>query len=314
MRPAIHVQYEVSAEDAGERLDRWLTDRLQEDDIEVSRTQVQRWLDNGLIRRARPGRLKASEPVEAGDLYEVDVPEEEPLELVPDEGVPFVVAYEDDDVIVVDKPRGVVVHPGAGHLRGTLVNGLLARGTSLCTLAGAMRPGVVHRIDKDTSGLVVFAKSDRAYRALVEAFRAHDVEREYVAIAHGRMPHRKGTIDMPIARDPADRQRMAVRQGGKRAVTHFEVLELFANYSYLRLRLETGRTHQIRVHLAAIGHPIAGDPVYGPRHTLPIDGQALHARTLGFTHPDGRRLRFESAVPSDMAWLLEGLRQGRIGA
>jgi len=313
MRPAIHVQYEVSAEDAGERLDRWLTDRLQEDEIEVSRTQVQRWLDDGFIRRARPGRLKASDPVEAGDLYEVDVPEEEPMELAPDAGVPFAVVYEDDDVVVVDKPRGVVVHPGAGHMRGTLVNGLLARGTQLCTLAGAMRPGVVHRIDKDTSGLVVFAKSDRAYRWLVEAFRAHDVEREYVAIAHGRMSHREGTIDMPIARDPADRQRMAVRQGGKRAVTHFEVLESFAKYSYLRLRLETGRTHQIRVHLAAIGHPIAGDPVYGPRHTLPIDGQALHARTLGFTHLDGRRLRFESAIPSDMARLLDGLRQGRIG-
>ncbi|SIT00594.1 RluA family pseudouridine synthase [Alicyclobacillus vulcanalis] len=314
MRPAIHVQYEVSAEDAGERLDRWLTDRLQEDEIEVSRTQVKRWLDDGCIRRARPGRLKPSDAVEAGDVYEVDVPEEEPVQLVPEEGVPFDVVYEDDDVLVVDKPRGVVVHPGAGHLRGTLVHGLLARGVQLSSLAGAMRPGVVHRIDKDTSGLVVFAKSDRAYRALVDAFRVHRVEREYVAIAHGRLPHSEGTVDMPIGRDPSDRQRMAVRPGGKRAVTHFEVLEQFANYTYLRLRLETGRTHQIRVHLAAIGHPIAGDPVYGPRHTLPIQGQALHARTLGFAHPDGGWLQFESPVPPDMAQLLEGLRQGRMGA
>ncbi|MCL6548907.1 MAG: RluA family pseudouridine synthase, partial [Alicyclobacillus sp.] len=283
MATGIRERLAVEPADEGQRIDKWLTEALQELDYDVSRTQVQGWLEQGLVRGPRP-RIRPSDPVTAGESYEIDVPAPEPVALVA-EDIPVNVVYEDPDVVVVDKPRGLVVHPAVGHARGTLVNALIGRGTALSTLGGGLRPGVVHRIDKDTSGLLVLAKTDGAYHSLAEQLRMHSMERVYLGIAHGQFPHDTGTIDAPIGRDDRNRQRMSVRKGGKPAVTHFQVLERFADYTYLQLRLETGRTHQIRVHLAYIGHPLAGDPLYGRRHTLPIEGQALHAAVLGFVHP-----------------------------
>jgi 23S rRNA pseudouridine1911/1915/1917 synthase len=303
----IHEELRVSAEDEGLRLDRWLTDVLQELEYEVSRSQVQQWIADGYVQASRK-KVKASDPVATGETYVVDVPEPDPVELVGDD-VPFAIVHEDQDVVVVDKPRGVVVHPAAGHPRGTLVNGLIGRGIQLSALGGSMRPGVVHRIDKDTSGLLVFAKTDLAYHGLAAQLKEHTVHRIYRAIVHGVVSHDEGMIDAPIGRDPRNRQKMAVREGGKSAVTHFRVLERFRQYSYLELKLETGRTHQIRVHMAFIGHPLAGDPLYGRRHTLAIDGQALHAMELGFQHPrTGEFTSFVSPVPADMEHLLELLR------
>jgi 23S rRNA pseudouridine1911/1915/1917 synthase len=309
---AIRERLQVEAEAAGQRLDRWLTDALLELDYAVSRSQVRRWIDEGHVEGPK-ARIKPSDPVEPGEWYAVSVPAPEPVALAA-EPIPIDVVFEDDDVIVVNKPRGMVVHPAAGHASGTLVNALLGRGTPLSQLGGQWRPGVVHRIDKDTSGLIMFAKTDLAYHSLAEQLHAHSVERMYLAIAHGVVAHDVGTIDAPIGRDPRNRQRMAVTPTGKHAVTHFRVLERFADYTYLKLQLETGRTHQIRVHMAYIGHPLAGDPLYGRRHTLPVDGQALHAAVLGFTHPaTGERLHFEAPPPNDMQFLLEGLRSGIIG-
>lgn len=313
MRAAIRTTYTVVDTDAGERLDKWLTERLQEDDIDISRNIVQQWVKGGNVARNPTGKIKPSDVIEEDQSYHVEVPSEEPFEIEADD-VPIVIAHEDEDVVVVDKPRGLVVHPGAGHPRGTVINGLVARGITLSQLGGEMRPGVVHRIDKDTSGLVMFAKTDSAYYALTEQLRLHTVERQYVAIVHGTMEHQSGTIDMPIARDPQDRQKMKATLDGKRAVTHFQVIEQFANYAWVECRLETGRTHQIRVHFAQIGHPLAGDHVYGRRHTLPIDGQALHAMTLGFVHPStGRDIRLTSELPADMADLVAHLQSGRMG-
>lgn len=297
-------------EDAGARVDKWLAESLQELDYEVSRSQIQQWLDNGYVTSTTGRkRLKASDSVSSGERFDIRVPAPDPVELVADD-IPIEIVFEDADVVVVNKPRGLVVHPAAGHERGTLLNALIARGVTLSSLGGQLRPGVVHRIDKDTSGLVMLAKSDTAYYALTEQLRLHQTERIYLALVHGRIGHETGLIDAPIGRDPQNRQRMAIRDNGKHAITHFTVLERFKAYSYVRLQLETGRTHQIRVHMAYIEHPLAGDPVYGRRNTLPIDGQALHAATLGFVHPVTREaLRFEAPIAEDILSLLEELRR-----
>lgn len=313
MRTAISMTYEVADSDIGERLDKWLTERLQDDDVDISRNVVQQWVKAGLVRKRPEGRIKASDAIEQGQLYDVDVPGDEPFLIEPDE-LQLNIVFDDKDIIVVDKQRGMVVHPGAGHPRETVINGLAALGVPLSSLGGEMRPGVVHRIDKDTSGLVMFAKTERAYYGLTEQLRQHTVERQYQAIVHGKLSHQSGTIEMPIARDPQDRQRMAALANGKRAVTHFQVIEQYEKYARLECRLETGRTHQIRVHLAAIGHPLAGDVVYGRRHTLPIGGQALHAQTLGFQHPiTGESIRLTSPLPEDMQSLVDHLEAGRMG-
>lgn len=306
---AIAQTFAVEPSEAGTRLDRWLADRLDEADFEVSRSQIQAWIKGGFVIGPNP-RIKASDLVQSGDTYRVNVPGREPITIAADD-IAIDIVYEDGDVIVVNKPRGLVVHPAAGHERGTLINALVHRGVSLSPLGGGLRPGVVHRIDKDTSGLVMFAKTDLAYHRLAEQLREHTVRREYVAIVHGVIGHSEGTIEAPIGRDPKNRQRMAVVESGKPAVTHFHVTERFPAYTVVACGLETGRTHQIRVHFAYIGHPLAGDPLYGRRHTLPIDGQALHARTLGFDHPKtGAPLEFVSPLPDDMERLLNGLRTG----
>lgn len=301
--------YVVDAKDDGQRVDKWLVERLEEEAFDVSRSQIQGYIKNGYVTGPKPA-FKASETVESGQTYVIRVPALVPLEIV-GQDVSFTIVYEDGDVVVVDKPRGVVVHPAAGHESDTVVNGLIHRHVELSQLGGELRPGVVHRIDKDTSGLVMFAKTDAAYHGLAEQLRNHTVVREYVAIVHGVLSHDEGTIDAPVGRDPKNRQRMAVVDQGKDAITHFAVTERYTEYTSVTCRLETGRTHQIRVHFAYIGHPLAGDPLYGRRHTLPITGQALHARVLGFTHPvTGENLLFESQLPTDMQILLDGLEAG----
>lgn len=291
----------------GKRLDRWLTDALTDLDYDVSRSQVQLWIDEDRVQGPKQ-RVKANDVVTVGATYTVAIPEPVVAEIL-GEDVALTVVHEDADVVVVNKPRGLVVHPAAGHPTGTLINGLVGRGITLSALGGTLRPGVVHRIDKDTSGLIVFAKTDLAYHRLSEQLRDHSMDRIYLAIVHGNLKHPRALIDAPIGRDPRNRQRMAVVAGGKQAITHVQVLDTFPDYAYVQLRLETGRTHQIRVHLATIGHPLVGDPVYGPARTLAFGGQALHATTLGFVHPStGERISFEAPLPDDMVHLLNDLR------
>lgn len=306
---SIRLSLYVDEADAGNRLDKWLTDMLQEAEYEASRSQIQTWVKAGYVTGPKV-KLRPSDLVEVDEHYEIIVPATQPTTII-GEKIPVSVIYEDEHVVVINKERGMVVHPAAGHDKDTVLNALVGRNTQLSALGGETRPGVVHRIDKDTSGLLVFAKTDVAYARLSEQLRLHTMTRQYEAISHGVLTHDEGTVDAPIGRDPRNRQRMAVTASGKQAVTHFQVLERFSSYTHLRLQLETGRTHQIRVHMDYIHHPLAGDPVYGPRHTLPIAGQALHARTLGFDHPvTGQRMLFEAPLPEDIQRLVSGLQQG----
>ncbi len=255
-------------------------------------------------------KVKSNYKVNEGDVIRLEIPDPEELE-VEAENIPLDIVYEDSDVIVVNKPRGMVVHPAPGHYSGTLVNALMYHCKDLSGINGVIRPGIVHRIDKDTSGLIMVAKNDQAHESLVEQLKAKTTKRLYKAIVHGVIPHQHGTIDAPIGRDKKDRQSMTVTEENSRdAVTHFTVLEVFDNYTYVQCELETGRTHQIRVHMKYIGYPLAGDPKYGPKKkTLDIDGQALHAAVLGFVHPrTGEEMVFEAPLPTDMEELLHYLR------
>ena len=273
----------------------------------VSRAAAQKWLDAGLVLVDGQARPK-NHQTRPGEVVTVTPPPARPLDAQP-EDIPLCIVYEDDALLVVDKPRGMVVHPAAGNEQGTLVNALLAHcGSSLSGINGVLRPGIVHRIDKDTSGLLVVAKTDAAHLGLSAQLEAHSMEREYRAVVHGRMRESEGVIDAPLARHPVHRKKMAVVPGGRRAVTHYRVLEQFPRFCYLSCRLETGRTHQIRVHMASIGHPLAGDPLYGPARGLSIGGQCLHAAVLGFTHPvTGEFLRFVSPLPDYFEALLKKL-------
>lgn len=295
----------VNAGEAGMRIDKLLAGL----DGEYSRSQIQDWIIEGRVS-VNGKAVKANYRVQEGDRIEWTVPEPEILDVRP-EPMDLDIYYEDRDVIVVNKPRGMVVHPSPGHLNGTLVNGLLAHCRDLSGINGVLRPGIVHRIDKDTSGLLMAAKNDFSHEHLARQLENKTVLRKYKAIVHGVIPHDYGTIDAPIGRDPKDRQSMAVVDSGKPAVTHFRVIERFDKYTLVECELETGRTHQIRVHMKYIGHPVAGDPKYGPKRTLPIDGQALHAGVLGFAHPrTGEFLTFEAPPPEDFERLLNGLRAG----
>lgn len=305
LEPGEAAEWVVSPEEAGTRLDKALAEALAGG---ASRSQVQAWIRDGLVRvNGKPA--KANYRLADGDVLEVTAPEPEPAELEP-ENIPLDIVYEDHDVVVVNKPRGMVVHPAPGHVRGTLVHALLYHCRDLSGIGGRRRPGIVHRIDKDTSGLLMAAKHDVAHQRLAEQLAAHAVIRKYVAIAQGRLPHDRGTIEAPIGRDPRDRKKFAVdAKNGKPAITHFTVLERFAEHTLLELRLETGRTHQIRVHMHYLGHPLEGDPVYGRRRGAILDGQALHASALGFRHPmSGEPLLFEAPLPDDMARLVARLR------
>ena len=288
--------------EGGRRLDSEISARA-----DVSRAAAQKWLDAGLVLVDGQARPK-NHQTRPGEVVTVTPPPARPLDAQP-EDIPLCIVYEDDALLVVDKPRGMVVHPAAGNEQGTLVNALLAHcGSSLSGINGVLRPGIVHRIDKDTSGLLVVAKTDAAHLGLSAQLEAHSMEREYRAVVHGRMRESEGVIDAPLARHPVHRKKMAVVPGGRRAVTHYRVLEQFPRFCYLSCRLETGRTHQIRVHMASIGHPLAGDPLYGPARGLSIGGQCLHAAVLGFTHPvTGEFLRFVSPLPDYFEALLKKL-------
>jgi 23S rRNA pseudouridine1911/1915/1917 synthase len=299
------IQFQIEEEYDRERIDKVIA-ALHE---EWSRSQVQQWIKDGFVT-VNGQLIKANYKCSAGDEVAIELPEPEPLDVEAEE-MNLDVYYEDADVLVVNKPRGMVVHPAPGHMRGTLVNGLLAHCKDLSGINGVLRPGIVHRIDKDTSGLLMIAKNDMAHESLVEQLVNKTVTRKYKAIVHGVVPHDYGTIDAPIGRDKHDRQSMAVVENGKEAVTHFRVLERFAKFTFIECQLETGRTHQIRVHMKYIGYPLAGDPKYGPKKTLPIDGQALHAGVLGFVHPRTREyMEFEAPLPEEFEQLLQMLRNG----
>ena len=294
----------VVCPEAGARMDVALALLLPE----VSRSAAQRLLEEGRVTCG--GRtVKKNERTEAGQTLEVALPEPEPLDVRP-QAIPLDVAYEDDDVIVVNKPKGLVVHPAAGHPDGTLVNALLYHcAGSLSGINGVLRPGIVHRIDKDTSGLVIAAKNDFAHQALAAQLEDHTLARTYEAVVVGGIREDGGTVDAPIGRSPADRKKMAVVAGGRRAVTHFRVLERYRGYTRVECRLETGRTHQIRVHMAYRGHPILGDTVYGRKKPeLGQDSQCLHARELTFLHPrTGRPVTVTCGLPDYFRAVLEKL-------
>ncbi|MDF2910419.1 MAG: RluA family pseudouridine synthase [Sporolactobacillus laevolacticus] len=294
----------VEASDEGKRIDSWTSEQITSE----SRNRLQQLIKDGNIL-VNGSAVKTSYRMKEDDEVLVHLPEPEPLDVEP-EDIPLDIVYEDSSVIVINKPRGMVVHPAPGHLKGTLVNALLSHCHDLSGINGIMRPGIVHRIDKETSGLLMVAKTDEAHRSLAAQLKDKTTQRLYLAIVHGILPHDEGTIDAPIGRADKDRKKMAVTEkNSKNAVTHFKVLERFSRYTYVACRLETGRTHQIRVHMAYIGHPLAGDPKYGPRKTLPIDGQALHAAELGFTHPVTHQfMLFQAPLPRDMEQLLDGLR------
>ncbi|MGI6264028.1 MAG: RluA family pseudouridine synthase [Acutalibacteraceae bacterium] len=284
----------VLPEQAGQRLDRYLSEAAG-----VTRAAAQGWLETGCVDVGGVDRPK-NYKIKAGDLITLRVPDPVSADVLA-EDIPLEIVYEDGDLLVVNKPRGMVVHPAAGHTSGTLVNALLAHcGDSLSGINGVLRPGIVHRIDKDTSGLLIVAKNDRAHQGLAAQIKAHTFTRVYEAVVRGHMKSPSGTVDAPIGRHPAERKRMAVVATNSRpARTHYETIAEYPGYAHLRLRLETGRTHQIRVHMAHLGHPVAGDPVYGGR-VLPGEpvGQCLHAKEIGFVHPvTGESLYFTSDLP-----------------
>lgn len=284
----------VLPEQAGERLDRFLTAASG-----MTRAAVQNLLELGCVDVAGVARPK-NYKVRTGDIVNVRIPDPVSCDVLP-EDIPLDIVYEDDDLLVVNKPRGMVVHPAPGHTGGTLVNALLSHcGESLSGINGVLRPGIVHRIDRDTSGLLIVAKTDCAHQGLAQQIKDHSFTRVYEAVVRGHMKQPSGTVDAPIGRHPTERKRMAVTPLHSRAArTHYEVIAEYPGYSHLRLRLETGRTHQIRVHMAHLGHPVAGDPVYGggPRPGEP-QGQCLHAREIGFVHPvTGQTLDFTSPLP-----------------
>ncbi len=259
-------------------------DKAISKEFDLSRKRVKDLLEDQKIT-VNHKLEKASYVLKMDDLVEIEIPEAQALEVCAEE-MDLDILYEDQDVLVVNKPKGMVVHPAPGHLSGTLVNGLLAHCKDLSGINGVMRPGIVHRIDKDTSGLLVVAKNDQAHESLSKQLADKTCHREYLAIVHHPFQHAYGTIHAPIGRDEKDRQKMAVTaKNSKDAITHFEVIENFEDYAYIRCKLETGRTHQIRVHMAYIDHPIASDPKYGPRKTIEANGQLLHACTLEFVHP-----------------------------
>ncbi|EOB3455526.1 RluA family pseudouridine synthase [Enterococcus hirae] len=286
------------------RIDKVLTGLFND----YSRSQIQLWLKDGAVS-VNGQVVKANYKVKKNDEIVIAVPEPETLSIEA-EDIPLEIVYEDEVVAVVNKPQGMVVHPSAGHPNGTMVNALMYHVKDLSSINGVIRPGIVHRIDKDTSGLLMVAKNDLAHESLAKQLKDKTSLRKYVALVHGVIPHEKGTINAPIGRSKVNRKMQAVREDGKPAVTHFNVLERFNDFTLVELTLETGRTHQIRVHMKYIGYPLAGDPVYGPSKTLKGNGQFLHAKLLGFTHPiTGQKMVFEAPLPTIFEKTLEKLRK-----
>lgn len=264
----------------------------------VSRSRAAELLESGKVKVNGTLATKKTK-LKNGDTVSVEVPDPIVYDVTP-ENIPLDIVFEDNDILVVNKPKGMVVHPAAGNYSGTLVNALMYHcGDSLSGINGVMRPGIVHRIDKNTSGLLMVAKNDNAHRQLASQIKEHSFKREYEAVVYGNIKEDSGTINLPIARHPVKRKQMAVVEGGREAITHFEVIERFQGFTHLRLRLLTGRTHQIRVHLSFLGHPVAGDEVYGPKKVITsLKGQCLHAKKLGFVHPVTHEyMEFDSRLP-----------------
>ncbi|MHA8111115.1 RluA family pseudouridine synthase [Lactobacillaceae bacterium Melli_B4] len=273
----------------------------------ISRSRAKELIQSGDIL-VNHQSVKPKYEVVQGDVISIHIPTPKQLDLTP-EAIPLDIVYEDDDVLVVNKPQGMVVHPAPGHPDHTLVNALLYH-TPLSKINGTLRPGIVHRIDKDTSGLLMVAKNDLAHESLSKQLKAKTNVRKYVALVHGVIKNDQGTIDAPIGRDKKYRKKQAIVADGRHAVTHYRVLERFANYTLVECQLETGRTHQIRVHMKSIGHPLVGDPLYGPRKTIKGNGQFLHAQVLGFKHPrTGEQLLFEAPLPKIFTQTLKSLCQ-----
>lgn len=297
----------AEAEDAGTRADVFLAAKLG-----VSRSNMQKLLEDGRVKRGEK-IIKANYKVRAGEMFVVDIPELEPIEAVP-ENIPLDIIYEDDDVVVLNKARGMVVHPAPGNYTGTLVNALLYHCSNLSGINSAIRPGIVHRLDKDTSGIMIVAKNDAAHISLSQQIQSKTAVRTYLAVVRGNIKTDSGTIETQIARDKTDRKKMAVvKEGGRDAITDYEVLERFGKYTLVRCKLRTGRTHQIRVHMEYLGYPLVGDPKYSPMKTpFGIKGQALHSHTLEFTHPrTGERMKFEAPLPEDMHKIITRLHNGQ---
>ncbi len=293
------------ASDCGDRVDKWLT---AQDEVDLTRTAVAKLIESGKVFINGKAITKSTK-LTNGDRVVIEIPDPVDLKIEPQD-IPIEIVYEDDDVIIVNKPQGMVVHPAPGNPDGTLVNALLyACKGKLSSINGVIRPGIVHRIDKNTSGLLIVCKNDKSHLAVSEQIKAHSFTREYEAICIGRLKEHTGTINAPIGRDKNERKRMCVTSSNsKEAITHYEVIEEFNSHSYVRFRLETGRTHQIRVHSSYIGHPILGDDVYGKPHKS-CKGQTLHARKIGFIHPTSREyMEFTSDLPDYFKQLLISLR------
>lgn len=301
----MNITITVPQEAASQRADSFLSTQLED----MTRSAVQSLIEDGaVLLRGRP--IKKNYKVAAGDVLDVTVPEPKEVEITP-ENIPLDVVYEDGDIIVVNKPQGMVVHPAVGNWNGTLVNALMYHcGDSLSGINGELRPGIVHRIDKDTSGLLVVAKNDLAHQGLAEQIKEHSAGRRYYAVVMGNIREDSGTVDAPIARHKTDRKKMAVVPGGREAITHYEVLERYRGYTYMAFQLETGRTHQIRVHMAHLGHPIIGDPLYGSKaDKWKLDGQCLHAGELRLRHPrTGEDMVFTAPLPPQFKAVLKKLR------
>lgn len=299
------ISFRVTKEQEGQRIDVLVSESREG----LTRSAVQKLLKDGsLLVNGAPVTKNCR--VKFGDSVYVSVPEPAVLEVKP-QNIPLDIVYEDDDLLVVNKPKGMVVHPAPGNPDGTLVNALLYHcGNHLSDVNGPLRPGIVHRIDKDTSGLLIVAKTNFAHEDLARQIKEHSFTREYYAVVHGNLKEDSGTVDAPIGRNPKDRKKMAVTdQHSRNAVTHWFVLDRYPGYTYIRVRLETGRTHQIRVHMAYTGHPVAGDPVYGPKNTPKgLQGQVLHAGLIGFVHPrTGQYMEFSSALPDSFQAFLRRL-------
>jgi len=299
-------EFVVAPEEAGVRIDRYLSDQCQD----ISRSYLQKLLkEQSVLVEEKP--VKSNYKVNAGDRISLTLPELREPEILPEE-IPLDIVYEDKDIILINKPKGMVVHPAAGHYSGTLVNGLMSHCRSeLSGINGVMRPGIVHRIDMDTTGVLIVCKNDMAHNSISEQLKEHSITRRYAAIVHGVLKEDEGTINAPIGHHPIDRKKMSINEkNGREAITHYRALERFKQFTYIECQLETGRTHQIRVHMASIGHPLLGDSVYGPaKCPFRLNGQTLHAGVLGIIHPrTGEYMEFTAPLPDYFEELLRKLR------
>ena len=288
------------------RLDRFLTEKFKD----MSRSFIQKQIKDGLVK-VNGKAVKSSYKLQSGDNVQMSICEPKDIAIVP-ENIPLDIIYEDSDIILINKPKQMVVHPAPGHYSGTIVNALMYYCDDLSGINGELRPGIVHRIDQDTTGVIVACKNDKAHRCIAEQLKEHSITRKYHAIVHGNLKEDTGTVNAPIGRHPTDRKKMSTKApNGRHAVTHYRVLERFGNFTYIECQLETGRTHQIRVHMSSIGHPILGDEIYGPaKCPYKLQGQTLHAKILGITHPStGEYIEFDAPLPDYFKDLLNKLRK-----